>query len=246
MKVTPLEIRQKSFEKVFRGYDKDEVDAFLLSLSQQWEKSQDDYKEIKYKLQATEREIEKLREVENTLFKTLKTAEDTGASVIEQANKTAELHLKETQMKVDAMMSESKSKSRALIENAEHKSRQVIEEMEDEVKSLEQTYKTLINYRDNLLADLRGLANDTLEKVERINTNKSRSAIDVYVRKAREVSAESEVYSRPGSFAAEEKAAKEEENINAENEEEPSEVTEEKIDNQRKPEQGGSFFDSIG
>ena len=29
MKVTPLEIRKKSFEKVFRGYDKDEVNAFL-------------------------------------------------------------------------------------------------------------------------------------------------------------------------------------------------------------------------
>ena len=29
MKVTPIEIRQKDFNKVFRGYDKEEVDAFL-------------------------------------------------------------------------------------------------------------------------------------------------------------------------------------------------------------------------
>ncbi|MEY4931055.1 MAG: DivIVA protein, partial [Bacteroidota bacterium] len=27
MKITPLEIRQKAFEKVLRGYDKDEVNA---------------------------------------------------------------------------------------------------------------------------------------------------------------------------------------------------------------------------
>ena len=38
MKVTPIEIRQKDFNKVFRGYDKEEVDAFLKSLSQEWEK----------------------------------------------------------------------------------------------------------------------------------------------------------------------------------------------------------------
>ena len=41
MKITPLEIRQKSFEKVFRGYDKDEVAAFLQILGSEWEKSSD-------------------------------------------------------------------------------------------------------------------------------------------------------------------------------------------------------------
>ena len=46
MKVTPLEIRKKSFEKVFRGYDKDEVNAFLVSLSQAWEKVMDENKEL--------------------------------------------------------------------------------------------------------------------------------------------------------------------------------------------------------
>jgi cell division initiation protein len=34
MRVTPLEIRQKTFEKNFRGYQTDEVNAFLLTLSQ--------------------------------------------------------------------------------------------------------------------------------------------------------------------------------------------------------------------
>ncbi|MFO0266274.1 MAG: DivIVA domain-containing protein, partial [Cyclobacteriaceae bacterium] len=83
MKVTPLEIRQKTFDRTLRGYDKDEVNAYLLSLSQEWERMQDECKEYKFKLDAAEREVTKLREVETSLFKTLKTAEDTGASVIE-------------------------------------------------------------------------------------------------------------------------------------------------------------------
>ena len=36
MNITPLEIRQKEFEKGFRGYDNDEVSAFLNSLSIEW------------------------------------------------------------------------------------------------------------------------------------------------------------------------------------------------------------------
>ena len=95
MRVTPLEIRQKSFEKHFRGFDTEEVNAFLLTLSQEWERIQDENKELRIKMDASEREVSKLREVESSLYKTLKTAEDTGANVVEQARKTAELHLKE-------------------------------------------------------------------------------------------------------------------------------------------------------
>ena len=70
MKITPIEIRKKTFEKVFRGFDKDEVIAFLQILSTEWEKSVDEKKEVVIKLEAAEKEIAKLREVENSLYKT--------------------------------------------------------------------------------------------------------------------------------------------------------------------------------
>lgn len=187
MKVTPLEIRQKSFEKVFRGYDKDEVTAFLQTLSQEWERMVDDYKELKFKLESSHDEVRKLREVESSLFKTLKTAEDTGSNMIEQAKRTADLHMKETQMRAEAVINESKSKAKSMIENAEHKTKQIVESMEDEVKSLEQTYKMLENYRDNMISDLRNIADSTLEKVERINALKSRFSIEEQMGKAKRV-----------------------------------------------------------
>ncbi|MGE0771118.1 MAG: DivIVA domain-containing protein [Cyclobacteriaceae bacterium] len=167
MKITPLEIRQKSFEKVLRGYDKDEVSAFLLSLSQEWERVLDETKEMRIKLEATEREVTKLREVESSLYKTLKTAEDTGANVIEQANKTAELHMKETQLKADGLLNEAKLKAKDTIEAADSTARQMIAEMEDRLKALLQNYKSLESARDNLLADLKRVAEETLERVER-------------------------------------------------------------------------------
>ncbi|MBX2901273.1 MAG: DivIVA domain-containing protein [Cyclobacteriaceae bacterium] len=167
MKITPLEIRQKTFEKVLRGYDKDEVNAFLLTLSQEWERTLDEAKELRIKLEGTEREVSKLREVESSLYKTLKTAEDTGASVIGQANKTAELILKENQLKADAIMNEAKTKAKNAMEEAEMLSRQLLDEMEDRLKSLNQHYKTLELHRDNLLADLKRMAGETIDRVER-------------------------------------------------------------------------------
>ncbi len=167
MKITPLEIRQKTFERTLRGYDKDEVNAFLLTLSQEWERMQDDVKEMKQKFEHAEREVVKLREVENTLYRTLKTAEDTGASVVDQANKSAALILRESQLKADAMVSEAKTKARNIIEEAELTTKQLVEEMEEKLRGLADQYKTMELHRDNLLADLKRFASETMDRVER-------------------------------------------------------------------------------
>jgi len=165
MKITPLDIRQKTFEKNFRGYDKDEVSTFLSYLSQEWEKLVEEKNALKIKYEHAEKEASKLREVEQSLFKTLKTAEDTGASIIEQANKTAELILKEAQMNADALHTESKGKARSMIDQAESQSKNIIEDLKEDVNVLVENYEKLLDQRDYLLKNLKRTATETLENV---------------------------------------------------------------------------------
>ena len=167
MRITPLEIRQKTFEKNFRGYERDEVHAFLMTLSQEWERIVDENKELKFKYEQTEREIQKLREVESSLYKTLKTAEDTGASVVEQARKAAELHLRESQLNAEQLLNEAKVKAKDTIEESEMRARQIIADMEDRVKNLIEQYKRLETTRDDMLSELKRLASEVLDKVDR-------------------------------------------------------------------------------
>lgn len=186
MNITPLEIRQKEFEKGFRGYDKDEVAAFLNSLSVEWERLNDKSKELHYKLESAENEVKKLREVENSLFKTLKTAEDTGANMIDQATKTAELHMRETEMKADALMSEAKHRAKTIIEDAENKARTIVDDMEDEIRQLEQVYRSLDANKTSLMSDLKMLAEDILTKIGRHEDFPA--DIKPHLKKAKEVS----------------------------------------------------------
>jgi cell division initiation protein len=168
MKITPLEIRQKTFERTLRGYDKDEVNAFLLSLSQEWERMNDEVKELKMKFENSEREVSKLREVETSLFKTLKTAEDTGANVVDQAKKTAELHVREAQISAEALLNEAKNKAKNTIEEADTMSRQMLGDMEDNLRNLVNQYKTLESQRNSLVDDLTRLASEALDRAERV------------------------------------------------------------------------------
>jgi cell division initiation protein len=185
MRVTPLEIRQKTFEKNFRGYQIDEVNGFLQTLSQEWERIQDDNKELRIKLEATEREVNKLREVESSLYKTLKTAEDTGANVIEQARLSADLHMKETQMRADAIMHEAKTKAKDTIEESDERAKEIVAEMEERLKMLVENYKKLESSREDLMADLKRLGNETLERVERARNHTKEFDADQHLVTAR-------------------------------------------------------------
>jgi cell division initiation protein len=188
MKITPLEIRQKTFEKAFRGLDKEEVEAYILSLSQEWERVLDENKEYKIKLEASQKEVEKLREVESSLFRTLKTAEDTGANMIDQAEKAAGLHLRESQMKAEAMLNEAETKARDKMEEADIQSRHAVEEMEEQLKTLGQTYRVLENYRDDLLSNIKMLSNDAIEKVERATSQIKHFDLEEQIMKAKSIS----------------------------------------------------------
>lgn len=168
MKITPLEIRQRTFEKNFRGYDKDEVHAFLLSLSQEWERLLDETRELKLKLEASEKEVARMREVENSLFKTLKTAEDTGTSLIEQSRQQAELLVREAQLKAETLINEARSQAKQITDAAELRSRQLLAEMDVRLKALAENYKKLQDVREDLLSELKRIAQDTLERSERL------------------------------------------------------------------------------
>ncbi len=167
MRVTPLDIRQKTFEKNFRGYEKDEVNAFLLTLSQEWERILDENKELRIKLEGIEREVTKLREVENSLYKTLKTAEDTGANVIGQARTAADLHLRESQIQADRLLQEAKLKARDTIEESDSRAKEILAEMEERLKLLVENYKMVEASREDLLANFKHIAADALDRVER-------------------------------------------------------------------------------
>jgi len=167
MKITALDIRQKTFEKSFRGIDRDEVQAFLTMLSQQWERLGDENRELRLKLDHTQQDVQKLREVESSLYRTLKTAEDTGASITEQAQREADLRRREAQLAAEQVLAEARQQARALLDEARQAAERAVAEMQQHVSGLGQECQRLENQFDALVRDLHHLASDALDKAER-------------------------------------------------------------------------------
>lgn len=176
MKITPIEIRQHTFEKSLRGYKVDDVDAFLSSLSQEWERVVGESKMLKMQLELAEKELNKLKEIELTLFRTLKNAEDSSSQIAEQANRQAELYVAEMRQKADEQLVVAKKKSAVMIQDAENQARYVRENLSVELKSLEQDFKAMERYKDNLMVQIRALATNAMESVDRFEKKFARQS----------------------------------------------------------------------
>ncbi|WP_028663923.1 DivIVA domain-containing protein [Runella zeae] len=177
MKITPIEIRQHTFQRVLRGFDVEEVAAFLSSLSNEWERVLNENKMLKMQLEIAEKELSKLREVELTMFRMLKTAEDTSAQMTEQAKVAAEVYIEEARQKSEELVNEARKKANMLVMDAENQSKYVREEIMGEFKNHERDFKAMEKYRDNLIVQLKALANNTVDSIERFEKKFSQTTV---------------------------------------------------------------------
>ncbi|QMW02659.1 DivIVA domain-containing protein [Spirosoma foliorum] len=167
MKITPIEIRQHTFEKGLRGYRTEDVDAFLVSLSQEWERVTGEYKMLKMQLELAEKELGKLKEIEMTLFRTLKSAEENSAQITEQANTAGEKYVNEARQKAEDILAEARKKTSLMVQDAENQARYLKDNILNDLKSLEHDFKALEGYKENLAAQIRTLAHNAVDSVER-------------------------------------------------------------------------------
>jgi cell division initiation protein len=91
MKLTPMDINNKEFKKVLRGYSSDEVDEFLEEIVDNYEELYKDNAKIKEKLAVATDKIEHYIKIENTIQNTLVLAQNAAEQAKLSSQKEAEL-----------------------------------------------------------------------------------------------------------------------------------------------------------
>ena len=101
MKITPLDIQQRDFKVRIRGYDRQEVQAFLRSVSQAVEQLVKENTQLRERAEQLETQGNDLRRKEATLNDLLMTTQAMTDGLKETARKEADLTLKEAQLKAE-------------------------------------------------------------------------------------------------------------------------------------------------
>lgn len=143
--ITPIEIRQHTFKKALRGYDKEEVNNFLNTLSMEWERFVEEHKRTKIELEKTQSNLENLRQVESALHKTLLQAEETSRSTMENAKKDAELKVAEAESKSKSIVKqamEDRSRIEMQIDELVHRRNEILQQLKSYLQAQTERLRT--------------------------------------------------------------------------------------------------------
>jgi len=111
MKFTPFSIKAQEFNKSVRGYDKDEVKAFLEALSNEFERLQNKNDKINSQLEIYVDEIKEFKKLEKTLQSTLVSAQESSGKAVESAKKQNQLIIKEAEIKAQQLIEKAKEEA---------------------------------------------------------------------------------------------------------------------------------------
>ncbi len=110
MRITPLDIQQKQFPMKFRGFDVEEVYAFLEVVREEMEDLLRENAMLKEQIHRAENQIKEYRDMESTLRETLMTAQQMVEEYKTNARKEAELLIKEAELKADTLLKDAQEK----------------------------------------------------------------------------------------------------------------------------------------
>jgi cell division initiation protein len=110
MRITPLDIQQKQFPMKLRGFDVEEVYAFLEVIREEMEDLLRENANLKENVQRLDNQMKEYRDMETTLRETLLTAQQMVEDYKMNARKEAELVVKEAELRAESLLKEAQEK----------------------------------------------------------------------------------------------------------------------------------------
>jgi cell division initiation protein len=166
MKVTPLDLRQQRFQTVMRGYDRSEVQTFLLEVADDYENALRENDRLRQDITRLESTLTEHRGQERNLQSTLLTAQRLADEIKEHANQEAARILREAEGRTDVLL----QRANARLEDVQRE----IDGLRMKRREVETTVESLVSTLNNTLEFIR--EQDARQRDERILLHRPRAA----------------------------------------------------------------------
>ena len=124
MKITPLDIQQKGFRRVLRGYDKQEVEAFLSLVAAEFEELVKEAMALRDEVTRKAEELAEYRSREKSLHETLITAQKASEEIREASRKEAEIAISEAELQGEKIVQAAHTRFLRIVDDINELKRQ--------------------------------------------------------------------------------------------------------------------------
>ncbi|MBA4406515.1 cell division protein DivIVA [bacterium] len=143
MKFTPFGIKSQEFNRTVRGFDRDEVKAFLERLSDEFEKLQNENEKLKIDLDRQEDQLKEYKRIEKSLQQAMLNQTESTGRTVESAKKQTALIIKEAELKSAQIVEKAKETADSI--------RDSVLKLREEKKLLVARIKAMINTQSSFL-----------------------------------------------------------------------------------------------
>ena len=144
MNITPLDITQKQFRKVLRGFDREEVEAFLGLVAVDLEALLKDLSSLREDNQRKAEEILEFRGRERALQETLVAAQRASEEIRESARKEAEITIADAELQAEKIVQAAHTRFLRIVDDINELKRQRIQ-FETNVRTLVESHVKLLD-----------------------------------------------------------------------------------------------------
>jgi len=143
MKLTPLLIKKQEFSKSMRGFNVEEVQAFLDKLSVEVENLLRENEELKAEVENLREKVADFQKIEKNLQDTLIKAQDSSSKALESTKKQTSLMIKEAEIKASQLIENAKESANDI--------RNAVMTLREEKDLIIARLKAIVNSQSNLL-----------------------------------------------------------------------------------------------
>jgi cell division initiation protein len=170
MKPSPSNIKRQEFKTSLRGYDREEVLAFLEKLADDIDELLNENEALQKKLDAANEKLAEYRKLEKSLQDTLSKAQESSARSIESAKKQTNLMIQEAELKAQQILEKAKGNANQV--------RDAVIHLREEKGILVSKLKAIINSQAHLL-EMK--VENSVKEVEQPKTVGRSSKVDIDV-----------------------------------------------------------------
>lgn len=164
MKVTPLDLRQQRFKTAMRGYDRDDVHAFLEEAAEDYETAVRENDRLRQETVRLEAIINEHRSQERNLRNTLMTAQKLADDIREGAQQDAARIVREAEGRADLLL----QKTQARLEDVQRE----IDGLKMKRREVETSISSLVSTLENTLQFVRD--QDAREREDKVLLHRPR------------------------------------------------------------------------
>jgi DivIVA domain-containing protein len=164
MKLTPLEIRKHEFARSFRGYDAEEVDAFLNMVAQHWQTMSEEVRRMEDRLEEQTQRVNHYLKVEEALEHALENTRTLSREKLDLAEQEASQRTRSAEEEASRTLDDARSRAANTVREAEERTSRLTQEAERRLTELTQAGAAA---RSAAITELAGIDANRRQIIER-------------------------------------------------------------------------------